>query len=338
MKPDLSLPMAFLFLVGAGCSGAPADTAGLSVSGPHGHGNLQVWLVHGPDRATTGELVPLHDALARGLVKVHETGTVEELAIENVDPAVRVFVQAGDIVRGGDQDRTIGADLVFEPASGRQPLPSFCVEQGRWSRRSGEGSGGACGTAAMAMFADASNHVPTLELKRALLCCDQDKVWSEVENVQCMLAANVGQVVDASSPTSLELTLDMPAVRAATEAFERALRGIIEGRDDVVGCVIAIDGRLQSADLYGSQSLLKSLWPKLLRAAATAAVAGQTEVSNCAAPPTAREVLAFLAAPDSTEVREVHGSVTQTVGETAAAQVIESRSDQALLHRACLAK
>ncbi len=47
-------------------------------------------------------------------------------------------IQAGDVVKGGRQDRTIGVGFVLPAKSGRVPIPSFCVEIGRWHRRAAE--------------------------------------------------------------------------------------------------------------------------------------------------------------------------------------------------------
>src|SRR5450755_2070951 len=68
---------------------------------------------------------------------VYETGTVGELLIENLGD-LDVFIQAGDILKGGRQDRVIGVDFILGKRSGRLPIPSFCVEQGRWHRRGSE--------------------------------------------------------------------------------------------------------------------------------------------------------------------------------------------------------
>ena len=68
---------------------------------------------------------------------MYETGQVNELAIENVSPDRAVFVQAGDIVKGGRQDRVFSQDLVLKPRSGRVPIDAFCVESGRWRQRGG---------------------------------------------------------------------------------------------------------------------------------------------------------------------------------------------------------
>ena len=73
----------------------------------------------------------------KGAVKVHETGNVNELQIENLGTD-EVFVQSGDIVKGGQQDRVLTVSLLLPPKSGRIPIASFCVEQGRWTARGKE--------------------------------------------------------------------------------------------------------------------------------------------------------------------------------------------------------
>ena len=121
-------------------SASPADRLladqGMRISGPHVHENLAVYFVHG---VSVGGAVPLtlQEALAKGSVKVIETGNVNELQIENTG-SEEVFIQAGDIVKGGKQDRVLTVSFVLPPKSGRVPIASFCVEQGRWSARGKE--------------------------------------------------------------------------------------------------------------------------------------------------------------------------------------------------------
>ena len=49
-----------------------------------------------------------------------------------------VFVQAGDIVKGGQQDRVLSVDLLLPPRSGAVSIAAFCVEHGRWTARGNE--------------------------------------------------------------------------------------------------------------------------------------------------------------------------------------------------------
>jgi hypothetical protein len=110
--------------------------AGTQVSGPVAHDNLAVYFVHGS--AVEGAVpMSLEETLAKGRVKVSETGSVNDLTVENVGDD-EVFVQAGDIVKGGRQDRVLSVDLLLPPHSGRVLIAAFCVEPGRWSARGQE--------------------------------------------------------------------------------------------------------------------------------------------------------------------------------------------------------
>src|SRR5258705_10472323 len=81
--------------------------------------------------------ITLQEALAQKKVIVYETKEVNELAIKNLSNQ-DVYVQAGDIVRGGDQARMISMDFILPPKFGRMPIAAFCVESGRWSKRGTE--------------------------------------------------------------------------------------------------------------------------------------------------------------------------------------------------------
>ena len=43
-------------------------------------------------------------------------------------------------MKGGRQDRVVTVSFLLPPKSGKVPLASFCVEQGRWSARGTEKS------------------------------------------------------------------------------------------------------------------------------------------------------------------------------------------------------
>src|ERR1044072_8661430 len=107
------------------------------LTGPYQHENLTIFLIHGPNQADSSKFIPLQEALERKLVVVHETSDVNELSIENVSATEEVFVQAGDIVKGGQQDRGLAVDLIVPAKSGQIPISAFCVEHGRWARSRG---------------------------------------------------------------------------------------------------------------------------------------------------------------------------------------------------------
>ena len=116
--------------------GAHAETSDdYRLSGPAVHGNLAIYFVHGQSRSGPIPLT-LAEALAKKTIEVREIGEVNELQVENKG-AEEIFIQAGDIVKGGQQDRVLSVSLVLKPHSGPLKIASFCVEQGRWSARGG---------------------------------------------------------------------------------------------------------------------------------------------------------------------------------------------------------
>ena len=86
-------------LAPSGPAAAPAP--GWALSGPFIHQNLAVYLIHGRDVHPGTKFLTLQEALAAKQVIVHETGAVNELQLENVSSEFEVFIQAGDIVKGG---------------------------------------------------------------------------------------------------------------------------------------------------------------------------------------------------------------------------------------------
>jgi hypothetical protein len=190
---------------------------------------------------------------------------VNELAIRNLSNK-DIYVQSGDIVRGGDQDRMISVDFIVPPKSGRMPIAAFCVESGRWSKRGSEEN---------ASFSSSENSIATKDLKLAAKReQSQEAVWKNVKIAQEKLAVNVVAAAPALVETSsYELSVDNSKVRETTEAYTKALEGILRNKSDVIGYVFAINGHVNSADVYASRALFVKLWPKLLKASAVEAVA-----------------------------------------------------------------
>ncbi len=237
-----------------------------SLSGPFGYENLTIFLIHGPDLPNNKLFVPLQEAMERKLVIVHETSDVNELAIENLSKTDEVFVQAGDIVKGGQQDRVLAVDLIVAARSGKTPIDAFCVEHGRWQQRGAEPA---------EQFGSSDGMVATKELKMAAKeSRSQAKVWDEVAVAQRSLSRSVNDdVAGVASRSSLQLTIENEKVQESAAAYTKKLSSIVEEKSDVIGYVFAINGKLNSADVYASGALFKRFWPKLLRTTAIEAVA-----------------------------------------------------------------
>jgi ARG/rhodanese/phosphatase superfamily protein len=311
------------------------------VSQPYVCDNLAIFLIHGQEKMPEASLLTLQEALEQKKLIVHETGNVNELAIENLS-FEEVYVQAGDIVKGGLQDRVFAYDVIVPAHSGKVPTGAFCVEQGRWRPRRQE-------TGEMepdSMFGSAAERVHTRELKFAVLASrSQGEVWNKVSEAQDKLSAKLGGSVKAPrSATSLQLTLEDDKVDQKVERYIRKLSPIIgaDGGAPVIGYAFAINGKVNSADLYGSMALFRKLWPKLLKANAIEAVA-EFEEGKAFAALTANDVIAYLndAAQHNPVEKQVTSRIrilTRETNKTIVQDTSDLDRNGAWIHRSCLVK
>jgi hypothetical protein len=359
-------------LLPAFAGAATADT-GQRISGPYVHENLAVYLVHG--KGTSGPVpLTLQEAMAKGAVVVHETGSVNQLQIENTGTE-EVFVQAGDLVKGGKQDRVLTVSLLLAPKSGKLAIGSFCVEQGRWAARGRED---------VARFASAAEALPSREAKLAMMAprtvaaaappaaasvagdpqgrvaaspppnvqqqrttaaidetgARQKEMWDNVKKMQDKLSGSLGGPVAAvASQSSLQLSLENERLKTARAGYVTALEAAGTKDDDVLGLVTAINGRLVSADLYPSNGLFRKMWAKSLSAAATEAIG--EKAANAQTPPTIEGVKAFLEAAEKgkSSERTIAGNAKLEVRDGDKSLYTEARKPSgAFVHRSYLAK
>ena len=291
-----------------------------TVSGPHISRNLSVYFVHGPSKPGPVPLT-LAEALERGTVDVIETGSVHRLTVRNRGD-LPVFIQRGDIVKGGRQDRVLTVSMLVPAHSKPVPIGSLCVERDRWSKRGAEDVG---------RFSSAYQMLPSKSGRLALASPQvvgpsfqsrseivrrlapfiglpprtgtqpgvqtapsaQDVIWRNVIETQKKLSTSVGKRVAASeSESSLQLALEDKTLNRRVESYTRALMPAPQGRRDIVGMVFAVNGKIDSADIYPSNGLFLKMWPKLLRLAATEAV-GEAKRKSATLPTTAR-ISSFL--------------------------------------------
>ncbi|HML09050.1 MAG TPA: DUF6569 family protein [Xanthobacteraceae bacterium] len=347
----ITVLVASLLAVSAGLA---ADD--MRVSGPMVHDNLAIYLVHGS--AAEGAVpLTLQEALARGTVKVDETGSVNELTVENAGDN-EVFVQAGDIVKGGRQDRVLSVDLLLPPRSGRVSIAAFCVEQGRWSARGNEDA---------RKFSSAGTAMPSQEARLAMRAFtgsteaaaprlaagpsvahpprsdtgqSQRKIWATVKSTQDRLARSVGAPVAApASPSSLQLSLESEKLQQAQAAYIAGLQDAGEADADIVGYVVAINGKIRNGDVYASNALFRKMWRKQLAASVTEAIGDKDAAA--AAPPSIKDVETFLGqAMTGTKVeRAINASVRLVTLDGDISLYAETRRDDgSWVHRNYLAK
>jgi hypothetical protein len=304
-------PLMMFSLAGFGSAQTPE---GARISGPLVHENLAIYFIHG--KSAPGKVpLTLEEAMAKGVVKVRETSNVNQLEIENLG-LDEVFVQSGDIVKGGKQDRTLMVSLLLPPKSGTIPIASFCVEEGRWAARGREDAKN---------FSTASAAVPSREMKLAMKAplpaakpsdgslnavggqisdsrtetgTRQQQVWESVRKTQIKLTGSLGaQVRSVQSASSLQLALENEKLMDAQQGYVKALKAAGESGDDIVGYVFAVNGELNSADVYPSNGLFRKMWTKLMTASVIEAIGHKD--APAVAPPAVEAVTAFLAAAES---------------------------------------
>jgi hypothetical protein len=275
---------------------APAPA--ITISGPYTHANLSIFLMHGKDAVPSGRtLLTLQEAMEQKKLVVHETSNVNELSVENISPDIDVFIQSGDIVRGGKQDRLMAVDLIVPPKSGKTPIASFCCEAGRWRKRGGENE---------AAFGESSKQAANKDVKLAVNAArDQGQVWEKVKEAQKKLAMNLGKSVNApESPSSYQLSLEDKELMTKLSAYENELKKAIEGKTDVIGFAIVINGKVEGAEVYGSAQLFRKLCPKLINAAAVDALSEVKKDAKFTAA-TTKDVEKFLAEAEQGKKSEV---------------------------------
>jgi hypothetical protein len=298
------------------------------LSGPYTHKNLTIYLVHGENTLPGAVPLTLEQAIKGDWAFVHETGDVNELSIENRSTKLEVFVQAGDIVKGGQQDRVLGVDLMIPANSGRIPIDSFCVEHGRWTPRGDERRD---------RFNGSTDYAPSKQMKLATRTVkSQGKVWDEVSKSQEKLSvATSSNTMSNISRSSLQLTLENDRVREDSSEFVNALSGIIDGKTDVIGFLFTINNEINSSDIYGSSGLFQKLWPKLLKAAAIEAIAERHEDNAAPTPAKIAEIESFFATAENaavTEERKVTDRIKMTTRESDTTAYIQTLDRGNMLH------
>lgn len=280
MKNQLSILVLCLLLIVA-CDETPtnntslsnANTAtladGLELSTPIQFKNLQLWLVQGEDQYE-GEIKTLEEAMDERKFIVYETGSVNELTVRNKSEAM-VFVHSGDIVKGGKQDRVLEQDAILAARSRKYKIGSFCVEQSRWAKRGNE---------AIYAFGSSKKMISNLELKVASRYHkNQSSVWNNVAKQQTQLNDNLSFMMDKeidvrsnASNTSLQLALENKDLKNQIERFKEAINPEIETTENAIGLVVAINGEINSAEIYAQKALFQKLMPKLLESYITEAI------------------------------------------------------------------
>jgi hypothetical protein len=253
----------------------------MRVTGPYRHANLAIYLFH-TDQRDDQQFITLDEGLASKQVTVSEkqNAEVQKLVIENAS-AYPLFLQEGDRLVGGKQDRIVYASAVIPAGSGKVPIPSFCVEQSRW--QAGEQGTKFTGADNVAL-APKSVRVAAKAMK------DQGAVWEHVSESKMAFVSDLEAGMQTTS--SLTEAMDDPKVKAISDEAVDALQATIDANPDAVGIGFAVNGRIEEIDIYPGHTLLSKVAPRLIRSyAVDAALAAETQAGEA---PEAGQIIAFM--------------------------------------------
>jgi hypothetical protein len=252
---------------------ANADDHSIGAASPLG--NLTVFPVTSRSQVDVGPLISLDEALAKKSAEVRELsggGSVNTLVIENKG-TIPVFVLAGTIVKGGNQDRQIGQDFIIESKQ-TTPVDAFCVEHGRWNgQRNGQATAGQFGT---------SEVLATSKVRAAgQYKKNQSEVWSKVSE------ANSANHKAPSSDTFLASVDDAALTKQRTELAARieAALQTVSPQDDLVGIAYAIDGDVRGVRWFAHHAVFEMVRKKLVTGIAFDAIVARAEAEAQKRPP-----------------------------------------------------
>lgn len=269
---------------------------GITINEPKTAGNLQLFMLTGREKVSGKSYTTLSDAMEAKQVTVKETGSVNELSIDNSSTDY-IFIHSGDIVKGGKQDRTISYDVIIPPKTKNMPLASFCVEQGRWEQRADE---------VVVAFSSNTKMLSSKDLKLAAKHDrNQGKVWNKVSEQKMYLndklSARNGYNIDVSdsvSNSSLQLALENEDLKKSKDSIFDNLKNLIT-TPDAIGYAYTINGEIHGVEVYNNQQLFADLWDKLLESIIVEAISKEGEEVTVGK--TEKEIRTYMEAVKATD-------------------------------------
>jgi hypothetical protein len=315
---------------------SPADE--LSIGPVQKFKNLAIFPVVSRGRCDADKYITLDEGLLSGKVKVFEVG-VAAAATTQAAPAAQgqatqalqttpvagqvnrlvvtnesgkpLYLMPGETITGGKQDRTLAQSLVIANDGKPVEVNVFCVEHGRWALRS-EGQTAQLAASLYGLKTDAKQ---TIELSKAAAGgqlvlggttvtkdnrlqinagSTQSDVWDNVAKINVA----TGNLSSSGAYTENFFSKD---VTDKFQPYVTALEKSVAGTERIVGVVVAVDGRIELADVFESTPLFRKLWPKLLKSYALDALGSAKPDDKACAD---GEALAFLKQAQSAAVEK----------------------------------
>lgn len=217
--------------------------------------------------------------------RFEDRSAVNTLTVQNKSEET-VFLMAGDIVEGGNQDRVIAQNVIIKPNT-IQDVQVFCVEPNRWSPRESDESPDK-------NFAFTGYyHVASSDLRNTMRATNnQGKVWAKVNEITTQNDAVTGTgtyAALADAETFNQKKLD----------YLRFFEGKFEDHNNIVGLIAVNGNEIIATDIFGHPDLFQAKLNDLLHSYTTDVInrpAPATTLSEEAIKALANKRLAHLVA------------------------------------------
>jgi hypothetical protein len=189
-----------------------------------------------------------------------------------------LYLMPGELIYGGRQDRCIAEETIIAANGKPTSVKVFCVEHGRWGSR-GEGET----EAALSMLADSAGEKPDAqaikklsgEAKKGKFVAhagslnkagrvavqeseNQNEVWDKVGKTNA--ASGV-----ASKSSAYTANYTSPKITKQLDEYMKDLDKPVADGKQVVGAIVAINGKVEAVDVFNSTPLFQKLCPKILK-------------------------------------------------------------------------
>lgn len=201
----------------------------------------------------------LAEALSRGKAKIKEViyengADVNWLSIEN-DTRQPIFVNSGDLLAGGKQDRMIAETKIIEPGKSDY-VKVYCIEKGRWDDKIKSFNHSGSGDIEIKKVMDVTNR--------------QADVWKEIERQFA--------VQNKATTTWPYLTLRSNTLLTDSGYYQFFFQKFKQSDSAFAGFLAITGNRLLSCELYASAGLATLAFPSILSSWVQTALIGKPPV------------------------------------------------------------
>jgi hypothetical protein len=173
-------------------------------------------------------------------------GDVNHLMVVNRSQRL-LYLMPGEIIMGGKQDRCVAKECVIAADGKPVKIDVYCVEHGRWTNgQVFKEKAGNLGKAGRATVQEAEGS-----------SAKQSQVWNSVAQ---------SNTQSGVSPSTGAFTANYTDAKLAEKiaAYLRAIEQPVADHKQIVGVIVAINGKMEVIDVFGSTPLFRKVWPKML--------------------------------------------------------------------------